>query len=48
MKMEDDLNFLKMEDDLNFSDNGRRPQYYFEMEDDLNNILKWKTTLFSC
>lgn len=32
-----------MEDDLNLVANGRRPQY-FQMEDDLNYLEKWKTT----
>ena len=52
--MVDDLNFFsKMEDDLifqlnerqhQFQQNGRRPQFFYKMEDDLNFLTKWKTT----
>ena len=43
-KLEDNLNFWKMEDDLKILENGRRPQFLGEMEDDLNCWAKWKTT----
>jgi hypothetical protein len=36
-----------MEDDLIFSGNGRRPQFFKEMEDYLNFFGKWKTTSIS-
>ena len=36
-------NFCQMEDDLNFFSNGRRPQFFFQMEEDII-FFKWKTT----
>ena len=34
-----------LEDDLNSLANGRQPQLFRQMEDDLNFLGKWKTTL---
>ena len=37
--MEDDLNILKMEDDFKYVfENGRRPQIFLKMEDDLHSF----------
>ena len=33
-----------MEDDFNSLANGRRPQFFGKMEDDLNFYAKWNTT----
>ena len=40
--MEDNLKFLKMEDDIDIFLKGRRPQFFFKMEDNLiqNNVTK--------
>jgi hypothetical protein len=33
-----------VEDDLNYLEDGRQPQFFHKMEDDLNFLAKWKMT----